>query len=315
MNGLEQSAYGNQFKVAAFYCFTPLKEETISNLLEKLAQIALDNQIMGSVLLAIEGINGTICGAPNCITLFLDTLQEEFPARSFQIKFSWSPKQAFRRFKARRKAEIVTMGVPGISPVETVGTYVEPCDWNELIDDSKTLVIDTRNKYEVSIGSFEGALNPQTANFREFPSWVNQYLKPLVKAKSPSRIAMFCTGGIRCEKATSYLKREGFDSVHHLHGGILRYFEEVPREKSRWEGECFVFDQRVALNHELKPGVHCLCHACGMPLNPNDLEHLSYIRGVQCHHCEGLFTDEDRIRFAERQKHFDNEHSKGIRKN
>lgn len=300
-----QLTQGDQFKVAALYCFTPLKEETISSLLSELPIIAHQNEVLGSILLASEGINGTVCASSKGLDNLLEALQNNLFGKTLQIKVSWTPKQAFRRFKARKKAEIVTMGVADVNPIDSVGTYVEPCDWNSFLADSGTLVIDTRNEYEVAIGSFQGALNPHTESFREFPSWVNEYLKPLVAEKSPSRIAMFCTGGIRCEKATSYLKREGFNSVHHLHGGILRYFEDVPRNESCWEGECFVFDQRVALNHELMPGVHRLCHACGMPLNPEDRKHLNYIRGIQCHHCKDLFSDQDRARFAERQIQID----------
>ena len=232
-------------------------------------------------------------------------MRDFLPDNSLQVQVSWTHSQAFRRFRVRQKAEIVTMGVADVDPLITVGTYVDPVDWNSLIDDQATLVVDTRNKYEVTIGSFEGAFNPHTDTFREFPARVEDWLRPLVKEKRPKRIAMFCTGGIRCEKATSYLQKNGFSDVYHLHGGILRYLEEIPETQSRWKGECFVFDKRVALNHELSPGVHRLCYACGYPLNPEQRNSSSYVRGVQCHHCELRFNNQDKERFAERQRQID----------
>ncbi len=294
-----------RLQVAAFYCFTTLEEDVISFYLEHLTNLAEEGEVKGSILLAIEGLNGTICGPTKAVTSFLEELQKLVDQKALQVKISWSPKQAFRRFKARRKNEIVTMGVVGINPLDSVGVYVEPTDWNDYLLDPDTLVVDTRNNYEVSIGTFKGAINPHTATFREFPSWTDENLHALVEDSSPGRIAMFCTGGIRCEKATSYLLKEGFKEVHHLHGGILRYLEEVPEEESLWDGECFVFDQRVALNHKLLPGIHRLCHACGMPLSPEDRELSSYIHGVQCSYCEDRYTEQDRARFAERQRQID----------
>jgi UPF0176 protein len=182
---------------------------------------------------------------------------------------------------------------------------VDPQDWNALIDDPDTLVIDARNTYEVAIGSFAGALNPQTESFRDFPDWVDQELRPRIEREGPQRIAMFCTGGIRCEKASSFLQQQGFGEVHHLRGGILRYLEEVPEQNSRWRGECFVFDQRVALNHQLERGDYCLCHACGLPVSSDQQTLPSYIKGVQCLHCIDQFTDADRRRFAMRQQQID----------
>jgi len=226
----------------------------------------------------------------------------EEPFARLDVKRSWCAHQAFRRFRARRKTEIVSLGCPEVDPHRSVGTYVEPADWNALIDDPGTLVIDTRNHYEVAIGSFEGAVDPGTASFRQFPAWVEQHLKPRLAQQRPQRIAMFCTGGIRCEKASGYLQQQGFGEVHHLRGGILNYLEQVPEAQSRWRGECFVFDQRVALNHRLEPGVHQLCHACGLPLTPEQLARDSYIAGVQCLHCVDRFSDADRARFAERQR-------------
>ena len=211
----------------------------------------------------------------------------------------------FRRFKARRKKEIVTIGDKSVDPRASVGTYVDPHDWNALIDDPETLVIDTRNHYETAIGTFSGALDPQTESFRDFPQWAEETLKPLVAEQGPKRIAMFCTGGIRCEKASSYLQQHGFGEVHHLRGGILSYLEQVPEQQSRWQGECFVFDQRVALNHRLEPGQHSLCHACGLPLSPQQRALPTYIKGVQCVHCVDRFSTADRERFAMRQRQID----------
>ncbi|MFL0780494.1 MAG: rhodanese-related sulfurtransferase [Prochlorococcus sp.] len=289
------------FQVAAFYAFTSLAERQIAPLLAELPCVAGRHQVKGTVLLAEEGVNGTICGPADGVQDLLAQLQCGIEL-SLVVKISWSSRQAFRRFKARRKQEIVSMGVPGIDPLETVGIYIDPAEWNELIDDPDTLVIDTRNDYEVAIGQFEGAINPCTETFRSFPDWVEMQLKPMVTKCSPQRIAMYCTGGIRCEKATALLLQEGFTDVHHLNGGILRYLEEMPEADSRWRGECFVFDQRVSVNHQLQPGVHKLCHACGLPLTPEDVSLPTYRPGIQCRHCVERFTDQDRQRFAERQR-------------
>ena len=202
-------------------------------------------------------------------------------------------------------AETVTIGVGSVDPRTSVGTYVEPDDWNALVDDPDTLVIDTRNSYETAIGTFIGAIDPGTESFREFPQWAEQTLRPLVEQNGNKRIAMFRTGGIRCEKASSYLQQQGFGEVHHLRGGILKYLERVPEGESRWRGECFVFDQRVALNHQLEPGEYNLCHACGMPVSAEERTLPSYIKGVQCVHCVDRFSDADRERFAMRQRQMD----------
>ncbi|MGC6483065.1 MAG: rhodanese-related sulfurtransferase [Synechococcus sp.] len=300
----------NNLLVAAFYAFTPLTEATREQILQVLPALAEDGHVRGSVLVALEGVNGTISGPAVGVDAVLNLLRQQLTLGDahfsrLEVKRSWCAQQAFRRFKARRKREIVTMGRPDVSPVRSVGTYVEPNQWNALIDDPNTLVIDTRNRYEVAIGSFAGALDPGTACFREFPDWVERELRPLVNRDAPQRIAMFCTGGIRCEKASSYLQQQGFGEVHHLRGGILKYLEEVPEADSRWSGECFVFDQRVALNHRLEQGIHRLCHACGLPLTPEQRHLESYIRGVQCLHCVDRFTDADRLRFAERQRQLD----------
>ena len=296
--------------VAAFYAFTPLDDERRETLLARITSLAHEGNVLGSVLIAHEGVNGTISGPQSGVDAVLDHLRasldlgDDHYAR-LEVKRSWADKPVFRRFKARRKKEIVTIGVASADPNASVGTYVEPEDWNALVDDPDTLVIDTRNSYETAIGTFDGAIDPDTQSFREFPQWADTTLRPLMEQQGSKRIAMFCTGGIRCEKASSYLQQQGFGEVHHLRGGILKYLEQVPEAESRWQGECFVFDQRVALNHCLEPGVYSLCHACGLPLSPEQREHPSTIKGVQCVHCVDRFTDADRERFAMRQRQID----------
>ena len=293
--------------VAAFYAFTPLDEADREALLNALPTLARQGSVLGSVLVAHEGVNGTISGPEHGVNALLDHLRasldlsDDHYAR-LEVKRSWADKPVFRRFKARRKKEIVTIGVASVDPRANVGTYVEPADWNALVDDPDTLVIDTRNSYETAIGTFDGAIDPGTESFRDFPQWADTTLRPLIEQNGSKRIAMFCTGGIRCEKASSYLQQQGFGEVHHLRGGILKYLEQVPEAKSRWQGECFVFDQRVALNHRLEPGEYSLCHACGLPVSAEQRALPSYIKGVQCVHCVDRFTDADRERFSMRQQ-------------
>ena len=305
MQDTKSAYYQSKYQVTSFYCFTSLNEETINFLLSELSINARKDQIKGSVLIAEEGVNGTVCGKARSVEALINVIESFLVSDFLDIKTSVTSKQAFRRFKVRRKKEIVTMGVQGVNPNEVVGTYVEPNNWNDFLTDPQTIVIDTRNDYEVGIGSFKGSINPHTSSFRQFPDWVENTLRPLIIDKKPKNIAMFCTGGIRCEKATSYLKKEGFSSVHHLHGGILRYLEDIPVDESLWQGECFVFDQRVALNHHLSPGTHSLCHACGMPVSTADRMKETYLRGIQCPNCIDLFSDKDRLRFAERQRQID----------
>ena len=303
-------AKDSRLLVAAFYAFTPLDDERRETLLSSLPTLACNGSVHGSVLVAHEGVNGTISGPESAVDAVLDHLRasldlgDDHYAR-LEVKRSWAEKPVFRRFKVRRKKEIVTIGVASVDPSTSVGTYVEAEHWNALVDDPDTLVIDTRNSYETAIGTFEGAIDPSTESFRDFPKWAESTLRPLIEQKGSKRIAMFCTGGIRCEKASSYLQQEGFGEVHHLRGGILKYLEQVPEAESRWQGECFVFDQRVALNHKLEPGEHSLCHACGLPVSAQQRELPSYIKGVQCVHCVDRFTDADRERFAMRQHQTD----------
>jgi UPF0176 protein len=299
-------AKDSRLLVAAFYAFTPLDDKRRETLLSSLPTLARDGSVLGSVLVAHEGVNGTISGPESAVDAVLDHLRASLVLGNdhyarLEVKRSWAKKPVFRRFKARRKKEIVTIGVNSVDPRTSVGTYVEANDWNALVDDPETLVIDTRNSYETAIGTFEGAIDPSTESFRDFPQWAESTLRPLIEQKGSKRIAMFCTGGIRCEKASSYLQQQGFGEVHHLRGGILKYLEQVPETESRWRGECFVFDQRVALNHQLEPGEHSLCHACGLPVSAQQRELPSYIKGVQCVHCVDRFTDADRERFAMRQ--------------
>ena len=296
--------------VAAFYAFTPMTTPQRESLLEDLPTLARESGVLGSVLIAEEGVNGTISGPDSGVESLLKRLRQELTLghgqfERLEVKRSWADKPVFRRFKARRKKEIVTMGVAGVNPRACVGTYVDPQDWNALVDDPDTVVIDTRNSYETTIGTFDGALDPGTESFREFPEWAERTLRPLLRQKGSKRIAMFCTGGIRCEKASSFLQQNGFGEVHHLRGGILKYLEQVPEAESRWRGECFVFDQRVALTHRLEPGQHSLCHACGMPLSADQRALPTYLKGVQCLHCVDRFSDADRARFQMRQSQFE----------
>ena len=287
-------------QVAAFYRFTAMGD--LPALRADLLELAAAAAVRGTILLAEEGVNGTISGPEAGVQQVLERLRRCPGLEPLEAKLSWAPQQTFHRLKVRLKREIVTMGCPTVKPAEQVGTYVPPQQWDALIRDPDTLVVDTRNRYEVAIGSFEGSIDPGTDSFREFPDWVERELRPLVAERRPKAIAMFCTGGIRCEKSTAYLLQQGFEQVHHLQGGILRYLEEMPEQESSWQGECYVFDQRVSVNHQLQPGSYRLCHACGLPVSPSDCEQTSYREGVSCPHCIDRFSDADRERFAERQK-------------
>jgi UPF0176 protein len=289
-------------RVAAFYRFVPLASAELSGWRQRLLVLGGEGGLRGSVLLAAEGINGTVCGPEEGVEALLSHLQADPRLAGLDVKRSAVDSQIFHRFKVRLKQEIVTMGVSSVAPTAGTGMPVAAERWNELLADHDTLAIDTRNAYEVALGSFEGAIDPGTASFRDFPAWVEQRLRPLVAERRPRRLALFCTGGIRCEKATAYLVDRGFEGVHQLQGGILRYLEQVSEAESRWRGECYVFDQRVALDHRLAPGRHSLCHACGLPLSPADRALESHVPGVSCHHCIGRYSAADRDRFAERQR-------------
>lgn len=281
--------------VAALYHFARFPDfETFQ---EPLLAACNKNGIKGTLLLAHEGINGTVSGSREGVDALLEFIRGNDLFANLVHKESFTDEQPFYRMKVRLKKEIVTMGVEDIDPNEIVGTYVAPENWNELISDPDTIVIDTRNDYEVVIGTFEGAIDPKTKTFREFPAWVRAQ-KDLNKK---TKIAMFCTGGIRCEKSTAFMKQEGFEDVFHLEGGILKYLENVPQEESKWQGDCFVFDERVSVGHGLIQGDYDQCHACRMPLSDEDMKLSSYEKGTSCLHCIDEKSDEDRARFRDRQ--------------
>jgi len=289
----------NEFVVAALYKFVGFPDfRQFSGPLKARCQ-ALG--LKGTLLLAHEGINGTVAGSRQAIEELLAYLRADPRFSDLEHKESPSDDQPFYRMKVKLKKEIVTMGVEGIDPKQIVGTYVAPKDWNQLISDPEVLVIDTRNNYEYAIGSFEGARNPETETFREFPQYVQENLDP----GRVKKVAMFCTGGIRCEKATAYLKEQGFEEVYHLQGGVLKYLEEVPPEQSLWRGECFVFDNRVAVNHDLEPGSYDQCHGCRHPITEADKASPEYMQGVSCPRCYHRLTEDQKARFAERQKQID----------
>ena len=292
----------NIYKIISIYSFFFFKEKSILELKNNLLSIENDNDLSGLLIFAKEGINGTICAKENIIEKTLNLLREFTGENELNIKVSYSKNKIFKKLKIKIKNEIVTMRIPEINPSKESGTYVDSFTWNKLIKDSNTIVIDTRNHYEVSIGSFKESINPNTKNFSEFPDWVNKNLDKHLGDKNLKNIAMFCTGGIRCEKATTLLKKKGYKNIFHLKGGILQYLEDVPKEESLFEGECFVFDKRVALNHKLKKGSYSICHACGMPISLEDQKKEEYLEGIQCHFCIDKFTDDDRKRFEERQK-------------
>lgn len=282
--------------VCALYKFVELADH--ESLRAPLLDLMEANDIRGTLLLAAEGINGTIAGPREGVDALLDFLKADGRFDGLSCKESYDDDQPFLRAKVKLKKEIVTMGVEGIDPKQIVGTYVKPEDWNSLISDPDVTVIDTRNEYEVQIGTFRGAINPHTETFREFPGYAQTALDP----EKHKKVAMFCTGGIRCEKSTAYLKALGFDEVYHLEGGILKYLEEVPEEASLWEGECFVFDNRVTVDHSLERGHYDQCHACRMPIDENDKLSNAYVPGVSCPHCIDKYPEERRARFRERER-------------
>lgn len=286
------------YMIAALYKFVSLPD--YEDLRAPWLEVAKANHIVGSLLLAEEGVNGTIAGPQAGLQVMLDFMRQDPRLSDLEPKFSTYTEQPFKRLKVRLKKEIVTLGVPGISPTKQVGTYVKPEDWNDIIRDPEVVVIDTRNDYEIAIGSFENAIDPGTKTFREFPDFVQNYKEDLGDAPKP-KIAMFCTGGIRCEKASAYMLQQGFPEVYHLDGGILKYLEQVPATNSAWQGECFVFDERVAVGHDLVVGEFSNCMACGRPLSPEDLRYPEYEAGVSCPHCFHETTEEQKARFRMRE--------------
>ncbi|WP_085908411.1 oxygen-dependent tRNA uridine(34) hydroxylase TrhO [Kiloniella majae] len=292
--------------VSALYHFAVL--EDFESLREPLHNFMVQHDVKGTLLLAREGINGTVASSQEGIDALHAYIRADERLKSVVTKESYHDEMPFHRTKVKLKKEIVTMGVEGIDPNQIVGTYVKPQDWNALISDPDVVLVDTRNDYEVGIGTFKNAIDPNTATFREFPAYVEENL---ADAKD-KKVAMFCTGGIRCEKSTAYLKEQGFKDVYHLEGGILKYLEEVPEEESLWEGECFVFDSRVAVKHNLEKGVYDQCFACRMPITEEDKQSEHYRKGVSCHHCYESLTDEQLKRFEEREKQIELSEQRGI---
>ena len=290
------TATSDAITICALYKFVRL--EAFEALREPLANKMTSVAVKGTLLLAAEGINGTIAGPQTGIDTVLTFLGEQPGLDNISHKESFAQENPFHRTKVKLKKEIVTMGVEGIDPNQVVGTYVKPKDWNALISDPDVVLVDTRNDYEIEIGTFKNAINPNTETFREFPQFVE---KNLDKNKH-KKVAMYCTGGIRCEKSTAYLKEQGFEEVYHLEGGILKYLEEVPSNETLWEGECFVFDGRVAVNHDLEQGQYDQCFAWRFPLTEAEKASEHYVKGVSCHRCHDKVTEQQRNRYAERQR-------------
>ncbi|HBV77480.1 MULTISPECIES: oxygen-dependent tRNA uridine(34) hydroxylase TrhO [Vibrio] len=286
----------SQFVVCALYKFVELDDH--QSLQKPLLDLMEQYSIRGTLLLAHEGINGTVASTREGIDALLAWFGYDARLSNISCKESFHQEMPFNRSKVKLKKEIVTMGVEGIDPKHVVGTYVKPTEWNSLISDPEVFVVDTRNDYEIELGTFQHAVNPKTDTFREFPGYVKENLDP----EKHKKVAMFCTGGIRCEKSTAYLKEQGFDEVYHLEGGILKYLEEVPAEESLWEGDCYVFDGRVAVNHSLEKSEYELCNACRLPITEEDKQSEQFESGVSCPKCFGTHTEEQMERFREREK-------------
>jgi UPF0176 protein len=289
-----------RYLTAALYQFVDLPD--FAALREPVQAACEQHGVKGTLLLAREGINGTIAGPEAGVHAVLAHLRADPRLARLPHKESWSDKPPFLRMKVRLKKEIVTLHVPELDPNKTVGRYVKPQDWNALLADPDVLVVDTRNDYEVAIGSFQGAVNPNIKTFTELPAWLDVQERLQGEAGKKTRVAMFCTGGIRCEKSTALMKMRGFDEVFHLEGGILKYLEEVPEAQSTWQGECFVFDERVSVGHGLVPGPHALCRSCRWPLSAEDKASPHYVKGVSCGHCHALRTPQEKAGLAERQR-------------
>jgi UPF0176 protein len=291
--------------VSALYHFVIL--EDYQDLRQPLYDFMIENHIKGTILLAKEGINGTVAGEKTSIDKFHHWLRSDPRLKDLRSKESYDDEMPFYRTRVKLKKEIVTMGIEGIDPNHIVGTYVKPEDWNDLISDPDVTLVDTRNDYEFAIGTFKNAINPETETFRQFPDYVKKNLDP----KKNKKVAMFCTGGIRCEKSTAYLKEQGFEEVYHLQGGILKYLETVAEENTLWDGECFVFDNRVSVDHQLNKGTYDQCHACRLPITDEDKQSSKYIPGVSCPSCFDKKSDKQRNRFAERERQMQLAKSRG----
>ncbi len=287
------------YQIAAFYRFVSV--ENIESLRTEIVDFRKEAEtVCGTILLAPEGINGTIGAKPGDLAKMIDFLDAKLGIKQGELKYSESADAPFNRFKVRPKKEIITMRQPQANPALQVGQYVEAADWNALVSDPEILLIDTRNTYETEVGIFKGSLDPQLNIFSEFPEWVEKNLDP----KKHKKVAMFCTGGIRCEKASSYMLAQGFEEVYHLKGGILKYLETIPADKSLWDGACFVFDKRVSVLHGLEEGRYTICHGCREPLAPEDVENEKYEEGVSCAHCAESLTPDRIASLRERHKHF-----------
>lgn len=311
MTDLLSTTSAAPYLTAAFYKFVELSDYV--DLKEPLLAFCESQAVKGTILLANEGINSTIAGPEVGVRAVLARLRSDPRLATLEHKEAWSDKPPFYRMKVKLKREIVTMGVPTVNPNELVGKYVKPEDWNQLITDPDVLVIDTRNTYEVSIGTFKGAIDPKIKSFSQFPDWLMQ--QPKIQEKraeseggvkaataKKNKVAMFCTGGIRCEKSTAFLRAQGFDEVYHLEGGILKYLESVPEAESLWQGECFVFDERVTVGQGLRVGDYGLCRACREPISTDDMASPYFVLGLSCPHCHDSKTEEQKLRFLERQR-------------
>jgi UPF0176 protein len=285
-----------EFIIAALYKFATLPD--ITAMREEILRVCKKNGICGTLLLAREGINGTVAGSRQGIDTLLAFLRSYPQLRDLEHKESYANEDPFYRMKVRLKKEIVTIGIPEVNPNEVVGTYLDPEEWNKVISEPDTVLIDTRNDYEIKIGTFKRAIDPHTKTFREFPDYVQKHFDN----QKHKKVAMFCTGGIRCEKASAYMKKLGFEEVYHLKGGILKYLEQMPEEKSLWEGECFVFDQREAVKHGLALGSYELCPSCRHPVSAEDKKSPKYTEGVTCPNCHDTLSEEKKAAAAERHR-------------
>lgn len=289
-----------RFRVAALYRFAPVADPAAMR--DRLLAVCEAEGVKGTLLVAPEGLNGTVAGSEVGIDALVAAIRAVPGFDRLEIKYAWAEAAPFLRLKVRIKREIVTMGQPDLDPARQAGVYVSPTDWNALIADPDTLVIDTRNDYEGEIGAFAGAVQPNTRSFRDFPDWFRTEGRVLMAARRPKRVAMYCTGGIRCEKSTAFLKAEGVENVHHLEGGVLRYLEEVEPGESLWSGDCFVFDERVSVGHGLVQGDHSLCRGCRLPVDAEGRASPLYVEGVCCARCHDARDEDQRRRYAERQR-------------
>ena len=287
-------------RVAALYRFAPVADPAAVR--DALQAVCDAGEVRGTLLVAPEGLNGTIAGPESAVEAVLSAIHAMPGFETLELKYAWTGALPFHRMKVRVKREIVTMGQPDLDPARQAGVYVAPTDWNALIADPETLVIDTRNDYEGEIGAFEGAIQPNTRSFRDFPDWFRTEGRALLEQTGAKRVAMYCTGGIRCEKSTAFLKAEGVENVHHLEGGILRYLEAVDEDDSLWRGECFVFDERVSVGHGLSQGPHTLCRGCRLPVDDAGRASPHYVEGVCCERCYDTRDDAQRERYAERHR-------------